>query len=83
MDEPIAPRTFTLRSSHAAAAAAAPSSTGLGLSAGGPAPSDAHTGVSGGAAAMDTAGTEVGACSAETGGRRRAEQGGNGAACAA
>ncbi|KAL4430390.1 hypothetical protein ABPG77_002196 [Micractinium sp. CCAP 211/92] len=58
MDEPIAPRTFTLRSSHAAAAAAAPSSTGLGLSAGGPAPSDAHTGVSGGAAAMDTAGTE-------------------------
>ncbi|KAL4419908.1 hypothetical protein ABPG75_007006 [Micractinium tetrahymenae] len=57
LDEPIAPRTFTLRSSHAAAAAAAPSSTGLGLSAG-PAPSDAHTGISGGPAAMDTAGTE-------------------------
>lgn len=58
LDEPVAPRTFTLRSSHAAAAAA-PSSTGLGLSAGGPAPSDARTGASGGAAAMDTAGTEV------------------------
>jgi hypothetical protein len=61
---PVAPRTFTLRSTHAAAAqaaaAAAPSSTGLGLSAGGaPAPSDARTGGGGfaSAAAMDTAGT--------------------------
>jgi hypothetical protein len=62
---PAAPRTFTLRSTHAAAAqaaaAAAPSSTGLGLSAGAaPAPSDARTGGGGGfasAAAMDTAGT--------------------------
>lgn len=58
-DEPIAPRTFTLRSTHAGKAATqAPSSTGLGLSTGGPAPSDARTG-GGGAAAVDTAGTEV------------------------
>ncbi|EFN53753.1 hypothetical protein CHLNCDRAFT_136360 [Chlorella variabilis] len=51
-DVPVAPRTFHLRSSHAAAA---PSSTGLGASGGGPAPSDARTGGGGGVA--DTAGT--------------------------
>ncbi len=61
LGSPLPPRTFTLRSTHAAAAAAAATapSTGRGVSAG-PAPSDARTGISGGAAAMDTAGTEVG-----------------------
>ena len=69
-DEPIAPRTFALRSTHGAAKKARggaggagggvqPSSTGL-HSAGGPAPSDARTGVSGGGGGGDTAGTEVG-----------------------
>ncbi len=46
-------------SKHAAdKAVAAPSSTGLGLSAGGPAPSDARTGAAAGAEAADTAGTD-------------------------
>jgi hypothetical protein len=56
-EEPLVPRTWGLRSKHAAEKAAAPSSTGLGLSAG-PAPSDARTGAGGGAEAADTAGTD-------------------------
>ena len=48
----------TCRSKHAAEKTAAPSSTGLGLSAGGPAPSDARTGAAGGVEAADTAGTD-------------------------
>lgn len=52
------PLLHFLCSKHAADKAAAPSSTGLGLSAGGPAPSDARTGAGGGAEAADTAGTD-------------------------
>ncbi|KAI7843189.1 hypothetical protein COHA_003172 [Chlorella ohadii] len=58
-EEPLVPRTWGLRSKHAAdKAVTAPSSTGLGLSAGGPAPSDARTGAAAGAEAADTAGTD-------------------------